>query len=89
MQTDLGGQFSVMRVDGGASANNLLMQFQADIIGVELDRPVNLDTTAFGAAMFAGLGCGLYSSLDEIKSSREIAKVFNSKMPLDERERFI
>ena len=74
MESDLGEKFIGMAVDGGASANNILMQFQADILNVPLDRPKNLETTAFGAAMFAALGCGLYNSLEAIKISREVIK---------------
>ena len=80
MKADFGEDISVMRVDGGASANDLLMQFQADIMDAPLDRPKNLETTAFGAAMFAGLGCGLYTSLEDIKISRESDKIFSVDM---------
>jgi glycerol kinase len=86
MESDFGEKISVMRVDGGASANNLLMQFQSDICQLPLDRPKNLETTAFGAAMFAGLGCGLYSSLEDIKVARESDKIFNANMDDSQRD---
>jgi glycerol kinase len=56
----------VLRVDGGASANDLLMQLQADQLGVPVERPVVQQTTGLGAAMLAGLGVGLWSSMDEL-----------------------
>src|SRR5690606_6092500 len=59
MRQDSGEALAVLRVDGGASANNLLMQFQADILGVEIHRPTILDTTAMGAAYLAALGAGV------------------------------
>jgi glycerol kinase len=68
-------------VDGGASANNLLMQMQADFAGLAVDRPKNLETTAFGAALFAGLGAGIYKSLGELKSLRVIDRQFEPNDP--------
>ena len=65
MAADLGHEPSVLQVDGGASANAFLMQFQADIAGVPVVRPRVLETTALGAALLAGLGAGVYSSLEE------------------------
>ncbi len=67
---------SVLRVDGGAAANNLLMQFQSDILGVEIHRPQVLETTALGAGYLAALGVGLFSSLDEVKSAWKKERVF-------------
>lgn len=65
--TQQGGQpLSELRVDGGASANNLLMQFQADLLGIPVVRPTVTETTALGAAWLAGLGCGAYASADEL-----------------------
>ncbi len=60
MSNDLGQPIAELRVDGGACANNLLMQFQADILGVPVMRPTNIDTTAMGASMLAGIGIGLW-----------------------------
>ena len=62
MHQDAGCPFSELRVDGGAARNDLLMQFQADILGVPVLRPANTETTAFGAAALAGLGVGLWRS---------------------------
>ncbi|HET6329500.1 MAG TPA: glycerol kinase [Holophagaceae bacterium] len=64
MVEDLGSPLTSLRVDGGASANDLLMQMQADLLGIPLHRPALLDTTALGAAMLAGLGVGLWTLTD-------------------------
>lgn len=69
-----------LRVDGGAAANNLLMQFQADTLGVVVDRPEILETTAMGAALFAGLGCGMYSSIQELENMRKVDRNFSPKI---------
>lgn len=76
MRRDADRNISVLRVDGGASANNLLMQSQADFARITVDRPIHLETTALGAALFAGLGAGVYTSLDELKSARKPQKIF-------------
>ena len=76
MRSDFKGSMTTLRVDGGAVANNLLMQSQADFSGLIVDRPVNIETTAFGAAMFAGLGAGLYGSLEEISGMRRSESKF-------------
>ena len=65
MEAD-GGPIGVLKVDGGAAANDLLMQFQADVLGVPISRPAILETTALGAAFLAGLGTGVWSSKQEI-----------------------
>jgi glycerol kinase len=65
-----------LAVDGGACANNFLMQFQSDILNCNIMRPKNLETTALGAAYLAGLATGVYKSVDEIKKLREIDKIF-------------
>ena len=67
MQADAGIDIAELRVDGGATANDLLMQFQADLLGVDVIRPKITETTALGAAYLAGLGCGYWSGLDEIQ----------------------
>jgi glycerol kinase len=79
MAHDLGAPLSVLRVDGGAAANNLLMQAQADFAQVTVDRPLNLETTAFGAALFAGLGVGIYSGLNDLRSVRKTERLFAPK----------
>jgi glycerol kinase len=60
---------SELRVDGGACVNDLLMQFQADLLGIPVVRPQVVETTALGAAYLAGLSCGVYASLDELAGS--------------------
>ena len=69
MQKDLGKPLSSLNVDGGAAANDLLLQFQADILGVELVRPEFLESTSLGAVFAAGLGVGLWKDLSEIKKT--------------------
>ncbi|MDX9999692.1 MAG: glycerol kinase GlpK [Polyangia bacterium] len=69
METDAGRGLGVLRVDGGAAANDLLMQFQADVLRRTLSRPANLETTAFGAAFLAGLGAGVWSSTEAITAA--------------------
>lgn len=72
MQKDSGKTLTALKVDGGAAANNLLMQFQADVLGVSISRPAILETTALGAAFLAGLGAGVWTSKDQItKAWRE------------------
>jgi glycerol kinase len=66
MQEDSGRQLTALKVDGGAAANDLLMQLQADILGVEISRPAILETTALGAAFLAGLGAGIWRNKKEI-----------------------
>ncbi len=69
MQADSGVTLSALKVDGGAAANNLLMQFQADILGVPIVRPQMLETTALGAGLLAGLATGVWSSQEEARSA--------------------
>jgi glycerol kinase len=71
-----GIKLSKLRVDGGASANALLMQFQSDLLEVPLERPIHLDSTALGAAYLAGLGVGFWSSMEELKNLNPIEKHF-------------
>ncbi len=65
MQTDSGLSLAALKVDGGASANNLLMQYQADILGVDIVRPAMVEATALGAALLAGIGAGLWKGIGE------------------------
>ena len=67
---------SELAVDGGASGNGLLLEFQADLLGVAVERPACIESTALGAAYLAGLATGFYSSLDEIKENRKTEKIF-------------
>jgi glycerol kinase len=81
VEADRGAPVSVLKVDGGAAANGLLMQFQADILGVECVRPASLETTALGAAFLAGLGVGFFSSTEEIRASWREERRFRPTMP--------
>lgn len=76
MENSTSMKIDKLSVDGGATANNLLLSFQADILGVDIIRPECIETTAMGAAYLAGLAIGIYSSLDEIKKNRKTAKTF-------------
>lgn len=76
MQTDLGEALKIVRVDGGATANDLLMQLQADYLGVPVVRPRVIETTALGAGFLAGLGTGLFESMQDLKSVWKTDRVF-------------
>ena len=80
MQADAGKPLSVLNVDGGASANKFLLQFQSDILQTEIHRPKNVESTALGAAFLAGLSCGFWKDTEELKSLRVSDTVFNPKM---------
>jgi glycerol kinase len=69
MTADSGQAIPVLKVDGGVSANDLLMQFQADVLGVEISRPELVETTALGAAFLAGLGTGVWKDQDQVKQT--------------------
>ena len=84
MKADAGSPIQELRVDGGASANNLLMQFQADILGVPVIRPKVIETTALGAAFLAGLASGFWDELKQIESVWQTDRVFEPKMSADE-----
>ena len=77
MEKDAGVKLSELKVDGGASRNNLMMQFQADILGTAVIRPQITDTTAMGACYLAGLAVGFWSSLDEIKKQWKAERTFS------------
>ena len=76
MSRDAGISLKELKVDGGASRNNLLMQFQADILGTRVVRPQVVETTAMGAAYLAGLAVGYWSSIDEIRKQWQVDRVF-------------
>ena len=76
MEKDAGQKISVIRVDGGASASDLLMQIQADAVGTNIERPRNVETSALGAAMMAGLGAGVWGRLDELTAIRQNDRTF-------------
>ena len=84
MQKDAGEKLSELRVDGGAAANDLLMQFQADILGVPVVRPKVLETTALGAAYLAGLHTGVWKSREEIAAQWQLGHRFEPRMPRGE-----
>ncbi len=86
MMQDTGINLKSLKVDGGASQNNFLMQFQADILGKEVDRPVVTETTALGAAYLAGLATGFWKSRDEIAQKWSMDRKFTPVMNIDERE---
>jgi glycerol kinase len=79
----LAGQAQVreLRVDGGACVNDLLMQFQADLLGIEVVRPEVIETTALGAAYLAGLSCGIYKSTDELSQLWRVERRFSPQRP--------
>ena len=74
-----------LKADGGAAANNFLMQFQADILGVEVERPKIIETTAFGAACLAGLGVGIWKSTEEMERFRKVDRRFRPRLKTSER----
>ena len=76
-----------VRVDGGVASNNLLMQIQADFLGVDVIRPKIIETTALGAGFMAGLGAGVWSSLDQLKKLDSVNRVFKPQMRLNERKK--
>lgn len=79
MQADMGKRLQALRVDGGAAANDLMMQMQADLLGAEVVRAKNLESTGFGAALMAGLGSGIWSTQDELLQLNPSAKSFSPK----------
>ena len=81
MEADAGITLSELRVDGGATQNDLLMQFQADVLGVRVVRPKVFETTALGAAYLAGLGVGYWKNADEISKQWQTERVFEPGMP--------
>ena len=80
MEKDAGAPMQILRVDGGASVNRFLMQFQADVLRCPIDRPVMVETTALGAAFLAGLHAGVWSNVGDIVRIRESAHIFRPKM---------
>ena len=89
MTADSGIPIERMRVDGGACASDLLMQFQADLLGVPVERPVVTESTAAGAAYMAGLATGVWKDIAELESHREIDRVFEPSMEAGEREKLM
>ncbi len=89
MENDLNIDIKTLCVDGGASKNNFLMQFEADILAAEVKRPKVVEVTALGAAYLAGLKIGYWKNLDDIRNNKEIDKVFIPTMSKEERTRRI
>ena len=87
MEKETGKAIKVLKVDGGATKNNYLMQFQSDILNTTIKLPKCLETTALGAAYMAGLECGYYPSIDNICHIHEYQAVFKPKMPAKEMKR--
>jgi glycerol kinase len=85
MADDLGKPLAKMRVDGGAAANDLLIQFQADVARIVIERPAELESTARGAAMLAGVGAGIFRSLAEAAGMSRPDRVFQVEMAADDR----
>ena len=86
MAQDIGQPMPMFRVDGGASANDLLMQFQADLLQTPIERPRMIETTALGAAFLAGLGTGMWAGTKELKGAWRAGKQFRPKMKPEARE---
>lgn len=86
MQADAHIQLQALRTDGGASANNLLMQFQADILNVPVERPAVIETTALGAACLAGMAVGLYTYADLEQAQKSLTR-FAPQMPAEQRDK--
>lgn len=89
MEEDSGITLKSLRVDGGASANNFLMQFQSDILGVDVLRPQVIETTAYGAACLAGLAIGIFESKEEIKTRWTLSKRFSSNIEAQKRKELL
>ncbi|MCH2172404.1 glycerol kinase GlpK [Myxococcota bacterium] len=86
VQSDSGGALESLRVDGGAAQNDFLMQFQADCLGIPVERPDVLEATAFGAAALAGLSVGFWSDRSEVESAARRLRVFEPQMSSDRRD---
>jgi len=89
MVQDSGDELAALRVDGGAAVNDALLQFQADILGVPVERPQVTETTALGAAFMAGLATGFWSSTDEIAAAWQLERRFEPSMDAAERDRLV
>jgi len=87
MVSDFGGKLRSLRVDGGATANNFLMQFQADILGIPIEKPVITEMTALGAAYLTGLSVGFWRDKEQIAKQWKIARIFEPKMSEEKREK--
>jgi glycerol kinase len=86
MIQDSGQKIKSLRVDGGATASEFLMQFQADILGIPVEKPVVTEMAALGAAYLAGLGVGFWKDRDELKKHWKLEKTYKPKMDKSKRE---
>ena len=86
MAQDIGKPMPMLRVDGGASTNDLLMQFQADLLQRPIERPRMVETTALGAAFLAGLGTGVWAGIDELSKAWRAGKQFRPRMKPQDRD---
>lgn len=86
MEEDVGFRFGELRVDGGASASDILMQTQSDLLGICINRPSNTETTALGAAYMAGLHVGFWKSIEDIESNRIVEREFRPQIDSSQRE---
>ncbi len=89
MKKDSGILLSELRVDGGASVSNIMMQIQADLTATKVNRPKLIETTALGAAYMAGLAVGFWKDFDEIETVREVDSIFTPAISTDEREKML
>ena len=89
MESDTGHIVKKLKVDGGASANDFLMEFQADILGAKIRRPKCIETTALGAAYLAGLAVGFFKDLNEIRDNWQLASTFESSMAPSDRDNLL
>ena len=87
MEADSGIHLTSLKVDGGASANNFLMQTQSNIIGAPVQRPVCVETTAMGAAYLAGLAVGYWKNREEVVKNQAVEKIFQPQISEEERKR--
>ncbi len=89
MREDTGRKITSLKVDGGASSNNLLMQLQTDILGIPVIRPQNIETTSLGAAMFAGLGIGIWKGMKDLKKVWKEERKFKPSISVAQRKGFL
>ena len=89
MKADAGSDLAVLRVDGGASANNLLLQIQSNISNVAVERPECIETTALGAAYLAGLAVGFWESKEAVLESRSVERIFRTEIDDEKRSAMV
>lgn len=87
METLLGSKLKILRADGGAAANDFLMQLQSDLIAAPVDRPRDIESTAIGAGLFAALGLGVYKNLSDLAAARASEKVFSPSVSPSDQQR--